>query len=258
MQWLIQDSGVTFDCLDRNVKPLVEAVDHRGLPRTCVGYVPFVHTLTGIEGLDRSVPTMFYGSTKLAELAMTSGFAPGGFYDAAWFDPGNWVRKRPDLLNEAQTRITAGQLRQTWISEPTFVKSVDAKVLTGMVLEGPDRGWWTEEYSHVKDTDVLTVSPVQTIDQEWRFFIVEGEVVAGSQYRKDGCLRWRAPIDDFVWFQARKMAKLWLPAPTVVMDICLTKNNWFKVVEFNCVNSSGFYSADVGAFVDAMEKAYAG
>src|ERR1017187_1583276 len=105
MQWLIQDSGVTFDCLDRNVKPLVEAVDRRGLPRTCVGYVPFVHTLTGIEGLDRSVPTVFYGSTKLAELSMTSGFWPGGFYDAAWFDLGYWVGKRTDLLNEKQMRM---------------------------------------------------------------------------------------------------------------------------------------------------------
>jgi hypothetical protein len=258
MQWLIQDSGVTFDCLDRNVKPLVEAVDRRGLPRVCVGYIPFVHTLTGIEGLDRSVATMFYGSTKLAELAMTSGFAPGGFYDAAWFDPGNWVGKRPDLLNEMQTRMSVGYLRQQWIGGPCFVKSVDAKVLTGMVLEGPDKSWWMEEYSHLMDTDVLTVSPVRTIDQEWRFFLVDGEVVAGSQYRKDGCLRHRAPIEPEVWAQAREMATLWMPAPTIVMDIALMRDGSYKVVEFNCVNSSGFYSVDVGAFVDAMEKAYAG
>lgn len=254
MQWFIQDSGVSFDCLDRNVKPLVDAVDARGLKRTCVGYMD--GQILGTEGLDRNVPTMMYGSTKLAELSQVSGFYPGGFYNAAWFDPREWVGKRPDLLNEQQLHMSVGQLRQFWIHEPVFVKSVEPKVLSGMVLEGPDKEWWLEEQRHLAAYEMLVVSPIERIDQEWRFFIVEGEVVAGSQYKHDGLLRIREPIEGFIWKTARIMAKRWLPHPTIVMDICQLRSGEFKVVEFNCVNSSGFYSADCGAFVDAMEAVY--
>jgi hypothetical protein len=36
--------------------------------------------VTGLEDVDRNEPTIFYGSTRLAELAMTAGFDPGVFY----------------------------------------------------------------------------------------------------------------------------------------------------------------------------------
>jgi hypothetical protein len=38
------------------------------------------------------------------------------------------------------------------------------------------------------------------------------------------------------------------------MDVCLTKPGKYNVVEFNGLISSGFYSADVGRVVDAIER----
>lgn len=259
MQWLIQNSGMTFNALDRNLEPLIRALDEKGIEKHAVGIIPSREdgpwdTIVGLEGIDRTKPTMFYGSTRLAELAAKSEFFPNLFYRPEWFDPFNWIGKRNDLLNEEQVKITAGQLRRDWIGQPMFVKSVAPKVLTGMVLEGPDRGWWTDEYElAVPDDTELVLSPVQAIVREWRTFIVNGKVVAASQYKHDGILRMREPIPPEVWCRfVWKAESRWLPAPNIVMDVCELASGEFMVVEFNSLVSSGFYNADAGAIVEAI------
>jgi hypothetical protein len=253
MNWYLQDSGITFDGLDSNVIPLVGALDALGLPRFGIGYHVETGTMTGLEQADRTKPSLFYGSTRVAELAAASGFRSGAYFDAAWFDPQNWLGKRDDLLNADQRLTTVGELRHAWISTPVFVKSVLPKALTGMVLEGPDSRWWFNEYAHLNDKDAIVISPVKEIAQEWRFFIVDARVVAGSQYKHDGMKRIREPIAEDVWRRARQMAEACLPSANIVMDIRRLRNGEFNLVEFNCLNSSGFYNADVRNFVLALE-----
>lgn len=257
MQWLIQNSGVTFASLDNNVAPLVEAIDKKGDTRFAIGVIPFTDTIVGMEEVDTNQKIMFYGSTRLVEIAENLPVKPGVFYNKNWFDPKNWVGKRHDLLNESQSYMTVGDLRKTWINEPIFIKSADPKVLTGMVLEGVnDQEWWTNEYDHLKDEDRLVISPVQKIIREWRFFIVNGIVVTGSQYKHDGVLRIREPISDEVWDQARRMAQEWLPSPNIVMDIALMWNGTYKVVEFNAPQCSGFYASPILPWLNAISELY--
>ena len=256
MQWLVQNSGLTLDALDRNTAPLVEAIQKRGMPLFAVGVSPFTGQVTNLEEIDLSVPTMFYGSNRLVELAPALA-SPGAFFKKKWFDPGYPVGKNPFILNIEQTRTTAGQLRRTWIKEPIFIKSADPKVLTGMVIEPDERDQWTIEYGHLDGNEVLMTSRAQKIDQEWRFFIVNNKVVAGSQYRLDGILRIREPIPQHVWDCARAYAECWKPCSTIVMDMCRIgeeTNESLFILEFNCINSSGFYNCDVGAIVDALEE----
>jgi len=180
MQWLIQNSGFTFEALDRNLVPLVAALDRQGIKKSAVGIVPFTDIITGLEDVDRDEPTIFYGSTRLAELGMTAGFSPGVFYHPDWFNPIHWVGKRPDMLNEPR-EITVGELKRDWVPEAIFIKSADPKVLTGQVIEVEEKTDWISEHDHLKDETVLVTSTPRIIDQEWRFWISCGEVVAGSQ-----------------------------------------------------------------------------
>lgn len=253
MNWYIQDSGITFDGLERNILPVVEAIDALGLPRFGIGFDVENQAITGLDAADPSFPSYFYGSTRIAELAAVSSFWPGAHFSSGWFDPQQWIGNRDDLLNPEQRLATIGDLRRDWISEPVFVKSVEAKVLSGMVLEGPDAAWWLEEYAELDDLAAIVVSPVEAIAQEWRFFVVDGSVAAGSQYMHDGVKRIREPITEEVWRRARQMAEAWLPSPNIVMDICRLKDNRFKVVEFNCLSSSGLYNADARKIVFALE-----
>lgn len=52
---------------------------------------------------------------------------------------------------------------------------------------------------------------------------------------------------------AQRMAGIFEVAPAFVMDICLTVEGW-KIVEINCVNSAGFYNADLSVLVRSLER----
>jgi hypothetical protein len=132
--------------------------DGKGIEKHAVGIVPSREdgpwdTIVGLEDIDSTRPT------RLAELAAKSDFFPNVFYRPEWFDPLQWVGKRSDFLNHDLNQISAGQLRRDWISEPIFVKSIELNVLTGMVLQGPDRDWWFEECDHVPNEAQLVNEP---------------------------------------------------------------------------------------------------
>jgi len=267
MKWLIQDS-LTWAALENNIRPLVVALRELNIPFASIGVVPFTipsrknavklqlnRTVTGLDDHDPEEKTMFYGSTKLVEI--TSGwrdFRPGVFYDDRWFDPQNWIGKRPDLLNENIKVISVGQLKRDWVSNVSFIKPVTVKAFTGQVIEVEEHKDWLDEYRDVPANVMVCVSDCVNIEREWRFFIVNGEIITGSLYNKFGCRITKEPITPEVWNKAREMAKVWMPSQNIVMDICKLNNGEFKVVEWNCLNASGFYNSDCKAFVIAMEK----
>ena len=102
------------------------------------------------------------------------------------------------------------------------------------------------------EKDVVLCNP-KPIQAEWRWFIVNGKIVSGSMYRCHGQLRNIRETDPAVIEEAQALADMWLPFDTVVMDTAITEDsNDVKVIEFNCINSSGFYDNDVVAIFDAL------
>jgi hypothetical protein len=253
MQWLIQCTGLP----DTHTLKLLEEVKKRDLPCVGIGNIPFTETLTGFETADPSLPSFFYGSTKLIEIVSSwKDYRPGTFYKKDWYDPRLW--RRSDLLNLDQQEILVKDLREYWVKEPMFIKSVEPKLLTGMVIEPvkEDKDNWTIEQSELDGDVLLIMSPAQNIETECRFFVVDGKIVTGSTYRWLGARTIRRPIDAGLLGFAHKAIEGWMPSPTIVIDICRLKNGKYKVIEFNSVNSSGFYNCDVGAFVDAIEAKF--
>jgi hypothetical protein len=253
MRWLVQDS-VNFGALENNVKPLVEALRKMGKQIDFVGLVPEERKITGLPLWHNDGQTILYGSTMLAEIGAGLGFTPGVFYEHRWFDP-HWCKyKRDDLLNNQMTVETILDLRTRWIERPVFIKPVDPKLFTGQVIEPEERQSWLQEHAHLSWQKTVCVSPIQQIDREWRFFIIDGKVITGSLYKRDGCKVTREPISKEVWYQAELMSEKWLPSKNIVMDICQCRSGEFKVVEFNCVNSSGFYNCDISAIITAIDS----
>lgn len=259
MQWMVQDTLHVPGMEDDNAIKLIRALESLGQPYIAVGIIPFSHEITGLEAADPSAPTMFWGSVQMAAtVAQRSDFRPGVSYQREWFDPRNWVGKRPDLLNENLRTITADQLRQEWVTEPTFCKSVEDKAYTGNVLEPvkEDHDLWLIEASNLDAGSELVLAPVQRLVAEYRFFVVKGRVVTGSYYRKEGIRRCRVPVEPETWAAAERMAQDWMPNDTIVMDIGLTDQGEYKVIEWNCAHSSGFYNCDLKQLVLALEEAH--
>jgi ATP-grasp domain, R2K clade family 3 len=85
--------------------------------------------------------------------------------------------------------------------------------------------------------------------------VVDGRVVASSQYRSNGRLKVTGEVPPEVTRFAGEMAARYAPAPVFVLDVGAVAAG-LRVVETNCFNSAGFYWCDLYAIARAI-TAYA-
>lgn len=232
-------------------------------PHVYVGLIPFSHEITSnvpLEGTD-FIP---YGSTLMTNVTKELGWK-GLHFDLAQFNYEASALNRTDMLNaqfimtidEAVRFMTNGMrgANQTWFVRP----SEDLKQFAGQVMEAQECADWFKDamacessgsYKLEPDTKVVIAEP-KNLQAEWRWFVVGGKVVSGSMYRREGQMYLQRETDEATIREAQMLADKWLPDPCCVMDLALV-NNEVKVIEFNCINSSGFYDNDVVAVFKAL------
>ncbi len=143
-----------------------------------------------------------------------------------------------------------------------FIKPCkDSKVFSGQRMTWVEFKEWRERIlelgweGSVKGSTCVVQAPVKEIYREYRFFIVNGKVVTGSQYRVGMRVFSTECHEKDVIEYAQRMVDLWSPDVGFVIDIALTPEG-FKVIEINCLNASGFYACDMSKVVFALEKIY--
>lgn len=236
-----------------------------GLPHQFVSLVPFTHEITSDDPLNDDDDVIPYGSTLLTTVGYLYYNWYGLYFDLANFNYETALRNRKDMLNdgvvvsieEAIRILNDCQPHQDWFVRP----SLDLKQFAGLVIEAKECADWfidamecdsSGSYHMNPATQVVLAKP-KTIQAEWRWFIVGGKAVSGSMYRLRGQLIKEREKDVEVIKEAQKLASDWLPNACCVMDTALVDNE-LKVIEFNCINSSGFYNHDVGTIFSEIYK----
>ncbi len=181
----------------------------------------------------------------------------GQYFDPNTFRADVWNDNRDDMLNgrgmilsvkDAVDNFRNVSPKSLWFIRPTE----DLKTFSGQVIEAGEAADWLTDamecassgtYQLAPDTQIVVAEP-QNISAEWRWFIVGGKIVDGSMYRMMGQLKKEHETNPSVIKQAQEFANKWLPSPCCVMDLALV-NGEVKVIEFNTINSSGFYDHDV-------------
>ncbi len=254
MNWLIQTAFVPFN----NVQKIWNSVVlSGGKPYEAIVFkdsdqIEFPNLLKGCEDI------VVYGSTRLAKFAKQSRWK-GSFLNEN-FNVNIWQRNRHDMLNnfsmEHQLK-NIGSVLKTLELRSTFMRPVTgSKAFNGGVF---DEISITELLKTVNGDVMVSISPLVTIYEEYRFFIVDGAVISGSLYRKNNTPIRQLVTSTAMMDTAQRFADKWLPHECCVMDLALTSTyaqtqKHFKIIEFNCLNSSGFYDCDTLKIVNAVNK----
>jgi hypothetical protein len=261
MQFLIQHNLVD----PHQLKLVKQAV--KNYPHEFVGVIPFEREITSdlpVKGTEY-IP---YGSTLFVSIGHQRGWR-GLHFDKNVMTYSNAMKNSKDMLN-GENVFTAKEAcsflsgnNEHWFMRP----DADLKHFSGYVDHAPvlldhlksmidsyERGEWGT-YGLNPKTKIILATP-KTIQAEWRWFIVGGKIISGSLYRAHGQLRKLREVDPDVIMEAQAMADEWLPYDCVVMDTALV-NNRVKVIEFNCINSSGFYDNDISAVFKALWEYHA-
>lgn len=191
-------------------------------------------------------PILVYGSVEFIKVcAKSKHLAKYIFNDPTQFSMAACVERYKDLmLNAGGALMTAREILEDsgfafdarlHIRPDSDDKAFNAKVFTY-------HGWVALTTDKKLDMDLQCwLSPVsKPILGEYRCWVVNGRVVSVVQYGVTGKLF----TDVEFHSEARKFAEAHcvpdMPAKYYVMDICDTIDG-FKIIEFNPINSSGWY-----------------
>ncbi|MNU30381.1 hypothetical protein D3C71_188660 [compost metagenome] len=204
---------------------------------------------------------ILYGSVGWVKRCRQSSLALWAFYDPDAFAASTWV---PIFGEEALngdgfvTDLLSLERRLVGDSHPRFHVRPDRddKAFVGGVYDWQS---WAEmadkrrrERQSKPASDLACfVSPVKEILAEHRCWFVDGVLIDISTYRRSGSPQVERCLDLSIAGEAQRLGDIYLPVKSVVMDIAETPTGC-KVIEFNPINSSGWYAADVDGLFWAM------
>lgn len=133
--------------------------------------------------------------------------------------------------------------------KPLFMRPDRAdKAFAGGVFSPDD----LEKLATLSDV-MVTVSTPRKIVAEYRFVIVQGEVVTGSQYARGGRLDVRQDVDPTCQSLAAHAAAIYAPMEAFICDVAETADGP-RVVEYNSFSAAGMYACDGVATITAMHR----
>lgn len=249
---------------DYELKRTAKALDEAGCDWINFGIIHFSHEITNLEAFPTDRPVIPLAGTIAIDLYRRKKLPP------------NWtVYYEPRLFDQCYTRLggihTLMFNRKARIfsfenckdhrwDHDVFVKpSNDLKVFAGTVLPaGQSLNEMLEKITHnpIQRGEQIVHAHVRPTGGEYRLFIVNNQIVDGSEYKRDGrvghkVISTQTAFDLDRFFHSMRyltFGKYGHPPPLAycmdVVEVYDNPNSEFEIMEFNCFHACGMYETD--------------
>jgi hypothetical protein len=261
LRWIIQDSNFSH----KDKMQLIAACDKLNLPYVEVPVIPFAEHLPDFP-IDDLHENIYYGSTTMMDRVYRDFNQPLGlFYDYETFSMENYLQKWGNYMLSSEAEFMSfkevSELKLPSDQQLFIRPDADSKAFAGTVLKfGEIQDWYKQltkddVYGLGPETKIM-IGPAYHIEKEWRNYIVNGKVVTSSTYLKDFRLyksNTDIPAEMIAFVEER--CKTYTPHDVFAMDIakCSGENEYY-IIECGCMNSVGFYAADIFKYVEALSN----
>lgn len=208
---------------------------------------------------------LFHGSLGNAHhVAHQLPWHPGAFCHTQAFACSAWYPALTSHLVNQTHRFTTvrdlvenpKQVLSDWGEEAAFFVRPDSplKPFAGRVLRTDQLSLAALDHGfYYEDVDLpIMVAPLRQLGAEWRFVVVDRQIVAGSAYQAEGRQAKAESIPAAVTSCAEKvLSDLTPPEPVFVLDICECDGE-LKLLELNPFSGADLYACDRRAVVDAV------
>lgn len=169
------------------------------------------------------------------------------------------------LFNDNYEFTTVGEFKRKYesyysrsgIDNCLFIRPDSGlKSFTGQVFykENHVTDWKFFDQS-TKPEDIIVVASPKVIKAEYRLVIAEGEVIASSQYQREGKREQLPGCPPAVATLGHEIANVidrdMKIGPMYVVDIATTHSGVPRLMEINCFNCAGLYECDKSNIVEA-------
>lgn len=244
MHWALQTGFLS----EEGWSALIDTLQRFGIPHSIHDVVPKVGDLVPPLSLPhRNV--ICVGSYSMRHVAAKNGWTPGVF---DLFEQ-DFVQQREHwgehMLN---ARSSVAMLKNaTFPTGRMFVRpTTDSKYFSGRVFTASEFEAWKRAVCDAHDQakpgprpdTLVQLSPPVSIFAEYRFWIVKGEIITQSVYKRGDQVFYSGEVDPRLAIFVQQRIEEWEPHDAFVIDVCDTEAG-IKIVEINTLNSSGFYAA---------------
>ncbi len=216
--------------------------------------------LASIKGLKLSKNLSVKNFNSESEfIKYSSTYQTSFFYkDQDKFDQKYYKDLNLPLLNINSKIIDLKDYLNVEFDKDVFIKPTsDLKAFVGGILKsGTKISEFIEKTSrmpHWKSEPTL-IAEVKDIHSEYRFFVIDDEVITGSQYMYKKQVIPSVNIPNSVWSAAHIYAKKYRPDKVFTMDLALLNNGDIEIVEYNCFNGSGVYHAPLEDLIVRLQE----
>ena len=265
VRWIIQDNLIAEN--DRN--QFHQACDELGIAHSEVKVIPFSDELPEFP-VDDEYENIYYGSTSFINNIYEKFDAPVGlFYDHETFSMENYIGQWGKYMLNADAHVLT---IENFLKRPMIwqIHPIIGIYFIRPDGDGKEFDGQTGKYEELKEMiermmkyetpltmeSKVLVGPAYNIHREWRNYVVDGKVVTSSRYRKNFRLSKSAediPEDMTKFVEDR--CKEYQPHDVFAMDIAEVKDDGemkYFIIECGCMNSVGFYHADIKKYVQAL------
>jgi hypothetical protein len=164
-----------------------------------------------------------------------------------------------EMLNWDSVVVPFGEAK---VQGHKFIRPInDSKVFAGRVIDEVEFADWQKKVCVLEEDDgssltkdtLIQVGRLMQIYAEYRFWVVGGEIVCASLYKRGDRVVYSDTVDQFYFDYVREMIDKWRPHDAFCIDVCNTHLGP-KIVEINTINSSGFYACNIPKLVAALES----
>lgn len=267
MHWVIQNNIF----YENGIEKLIELIQRFDCPHDLVKIIPFVGELD--QDINPQGPVICIGSYSMRHLAKRKGWTPGVFdlgditYQDCINHWGVW------MLNYG-ARVCRLHTALSWFDSVAkdglvFIRPIhDSKFFAGGVMDFEELlymvkgvqslGGEADPSGLTMNTEVMMSEP-KNIRAEYRFWIVNGQVVTGSLYKRGGRVVYSDVIDkDVETFAHACVTPMsvhsWNPLRAFVLDVAHMEDESMRIVELNTLNAAGLYAADVNKLFGALNS----
>ena len=263
VKWLIEKE--TFS---ENLEPLLEEIKRQGFEYKMTRYVPFEGSEQFLTLFAPEDCVVVYGSLQLArQIQKVAKWVPGVYCNLEKYACTSYYPAfGEDLLNYNYIMLPFGELlrRKEFLfkvlgnSRCLFVRpSSGFKLFTGKVVKYEE---WEREiekfgFYDIEPNQVVVVAEPQNLAEEWRFVVVDGVVVSGSQYHNKYGSKLDSKVPKEALEYAKEAAKKYSPDRVWTLDICRTSDyGEYFVLEIGCFSSAGLYVCPMEPIVQEVSR----
>jgi len=232
---------------EENYENLILTLDHFNIEYEIVKVLPFTDE---IEFKTNRKDVYVWGAVKLARIAKKQDWYPGSLINPQHDFNIYKTHYKENLFNYNSKIIRIGDdydYPEGFFARPT----TDGKAFTGKVFNREDF-LELKNRNQIDPETLIQISGIKKIYKEIRFWIIDGKIITASLYKLGHRVVYEEYFDLDGFDFCNKMIQIFQLADAFVMDLCIGEDGW-KIMELGCINSAGFYRADMQKLVMALE-----